>query len=271
MMRTRAGARGQGQTQGVFRFMDLPPELRVRIYEELLCGKTIHIGLLRRLGVPDPRLFRKCQSSPTVDQWAERIHAADSKEKVRPSEIYYRHLDCDQAAFDAGGLNILSVCRQTYNEASLLHLKGSTFVCDNMESITKLFVALSPTQAAAIARLKLVQRNSQRSWTSELPAALAKVLKGLKHLEVYAELVPLDYDFYGTGTINLRETSCQDDMFKALRGFQAVPLRSVQVTIVNGVLRHPVSTLVLKAWEARVKTMVMPGVGGETDGMSVVA
>jgi len=43
MVRTRAQSPGASRTREVFRSLDLPPELRVRIYEHLLGGQSIHV------------------------------------------------------------------------------------------------------------------------------------------------------------------------------------------------------------------------------------
>ena len=83
--------------------------------------------------------------------------------------------------------------------------------------------------------MKLVQRNTQDFWRSDSKPTITLALNGLKHLEIYAEIVTSDYLAHNdtdelSGVATLRG---QDEKFQALQKFRRLPLCSVDVILCN--------------------------------------
>lgn len=163
----------------------LPPEIRCRIYEHLFSVTDIHIASdlprskHRAIKLPYRLLVCHCsqgyEGRPTVSLVPESsknepsypdLHCACLSSKSR--EPICNHLRLD----------LLRVCRQIYHEAALKPFSQNTFVQEPDRAILEFLKVLVPTQARAIARLRIVGNDCPKQ------EAFKRGLKGLDHLEI---------------------------------------------------------------------------------------
>ena len=124
----------------MFHFMDLPPELRVRFYELVLPGNTIHAGL------SSDRFSTVCRAPLEDSAWAAYYLGRQPLPEGYDG-ICERHLGCVRVPFRGQEFAVLSVCRQIYNEADLIYIHNSIIVCDNLHNIYELSHALDKSHS----------------------------------------------------------------------------------------------------------------------------
>ncbi|TKA26682.1 hypothetical protein B0A50_04790 [Salinomyces thailandicus] len=177
------------------RLLDLPPELRLNIYDLVLGGRTIHVGDSSNSN--DTKHVHLCQAS-TADA---QIRSEDVK-NVQDLFVY-RHLQCasssksDNNPFGRQGLSLLSVCRQIYNEAASIPFSTNTFTFSTPAQISQFTESLTPEQKHQLSNITLYSTGGARNWSKPLsnspfPHTQILLLPGLKHLTLYLELCPLD-------------------------------------------------------------------------------
>ncbi|KAI7473502.1 hypothetical protein KC351_g11085 [Hortaea werneckii] len=180
------------QTPAGFRFLDLPTELRLNIYDLALGGRTLHVG--DPCSADGSQRVRPCKASKQDNE----VRSQDIKDLH--DLFVYRHLKCktsedDNGAFGRHGLALLSVCRQIYNEAASIPFSGNTFTFSSPTQMRRLVASLTQDQQHAISNVTLLSTGGARNWakdpqTKESPPH--GLFPGLKNLSLYLELCPLD-------------------------------------------------------------------------------
>ncbi|KAI7499415.1 hypothetical protein KC367_g4527 [Hortaea werneckii] len=186
-----AQSRSQQAPAG-FRFLDLPTELRLNIYDLALGGRTLHVG--DPCSADGSQRIRPCKALKQDDE----VRSRDIKDL--PDLFVYRHLKCktseyDNGAFGRHGLALLSVCRQIYNEAASIPFSENTFTFSSPTQMQRLVASLTQDQQRAISNVTLLSTGGARNWvkdpeTKEPPPT--GLFPGLKNLALYLELCPLD-------------------------------------------------------------------------------
>lgn len=225
MVQTRAGAQGRGCTKGTFRFFDLPPELRIYIYELVLFGRDIHV---KHWGRP---LLVGCRALKTNEECAADQEAETQDPEPKCRAFDQRHFWCNGAPFAPNELSVLMVCKQIHKEAHLVHIQNSTFTLQSPNRIRDLCQALTPEQQQAVTTVKIIQVHGRRTWQDQQSPSLVAPFRGLKCLKIYVEIYY--QDLAPEYPLNLAETANQDLIFRALDIFRALPLRVVEVSIRN--------------------------------------
>jgi len=189
-------AQSQPSTQQApagFRFLDLPTELRLNIYDLALGGRTLHVG--DPCSADGSQRIRPCRASKHDDE----VRSQDIKDLH--DLFVYRHLKCktsedDNGAFGHHGLALLSVCRQIYNEAASIPFSENTFTFSSPAQIQRLVASLTQLQQEAISNVTLLSTGGARNWVKDAetkePTPNGLAFPGLKNLSLYLELCPLD-------------------------------------------------------------------------------
>ncbi|KAI7204642.1 hypothetical protein KC343_g5958 [Hortaea werneckii] len=180
------------QAPAGFRFLDLPTELRLNIYDLALGGRTLHVG--DPCSADGSQRIRPCKALKHDDA----VRSQDVKDLH--DLFVYRHLKCktsedDNGAFGRHGLALLSVCRQIYNEAASIPFSENTFTFSSPTQMQRLVASLTQEQQHAISNVTLLSTGGARNWvkdpeTKDQPPR--GLFPGLKNLALYLELCPLD-------------------------------------------------------------------------------
>ncbi|KAI6868068.1 hypothetical protein KC343_g5993 [Hortaea werneckii] len=181
------------QAPAGFRFLDLPPELRLNIYDLALGGRTLHVG--DPCSADGSQRIRPCKALKHDDA----VRSQDVKDLH--DLFVYRHLKCkasedDNGAFGHHGLALLSVCRQIYNEAASIPFSENTFSFSSPTQMQRLVASLTQEQQNAISNVTLLSTGGARDWVKDPetkePPPNGLMFPGLKNLALYLELCPLD-------------------------------------------------------------------------------
>lgn len=172
-------------------FLDLPTELRLRIYELLLGGRTIHVGDPLYPASRDQDGIFLCQSSsPDMSLRASDIESIQ--------ELFtHRHMGCSRSrGFRSEDFNVLSVCQQVNREAAPVVFDANTFAFSAPRLIHWFQSLLTPRQLENVRRILLYQTNCRPYWREEInlftSGSLRGVFPGLTHLSLYFETCPAD-------------------------------------------------------------------------------
>ena len=186
-------------------FLRLPPELRLRIYELVLGGQTLHIveNFARR---PRERLVLLpylCKEPASEENIQIAFDSPDAawNTPAAPS----RHERCYSGWQTPGGLesSLLKTCRQIYNEANIVRYSSNTFSFHaDFPECLKLFYRQVPARYRnAIRRLHLsinirhgARLPEARRW-ADIFRSLSHHWKGIQRLYLTINLVPFCLDF----------------------------------------------------------------------------
>ena len=233
-----------------FRFLDLPPELRLNIYDLVLGGRTIHVG--------DP-------SNPAETKRIHACKAATRDSEIRSEDVkdtqdlfVYRHLNCtsanqdDHGPFGSNGLALLSACKQIYRETADIPFSANTFTFCAPKQISRLAGSLTSRQQQAISHAQLYSTGGAKKWQAKpesKEATFQCMLPGLKHLHLYLELCPQDLggglrrrgsvppsyagDLGNTAQQDLHNAANLDSVFAGLQTAEGSGLWGVDVNVVD--------------------------------------
>ena len=190
-------------------FFRLPPELRLRIYELVLGGQTLHIIMKsqyregRHRRVPSHHLCSERESEENAQTAFDSSDAAWNA----PATLH-RHVRCYNG-FQGDVMlekSLLQSCRQIYNEANIVRYYSNTFSFLILyPHCLKLFYQQTPARYRnAIRRLHLdidichgARDSESREW-ADVFRILAHQSKGIQRLYLSINLTPcfLDYQLF---------------------------------------------------------------------------
>ena len=186
-MHTRA-ATAREAAKGVFPFLELPPEIRISIYEFALGGNTI---------------YYTTELSSDFFDYAGHVHRskalggevkAPEDTMDREDDSPRRHYRC--AHYKRQHLSVISLCKQTHKEAALFPFITNTFVFDTPKHLDRFSKSLRAIQRKSVRAAVLHEAGGQRLWSPWNPdpkaAMLSSLLPGLQSLTLFWEVVPRD-------------------------------------------------------------------------------
>ncbi|KAK4556803.1 hypothetical protein LTR86_006374 [Recurvomyces mirabilis] len=232
MKATKANQEISDKTNNRSRLMQLPPEIRNRIWKFALAGNLIHIMGVRLNGrfstsrvrhavcnIPHPALHSgsedgristayivehiTCQTS-MLEQKVTSINAPRGKKgRESPNE---RRLN----------LGLLQTCRQIHTEASLIPYSDNTFVFahNNPLVLLECFVlCLALEQARAIRSLSFICAGSHgNKITKSTRRCLTNNVKDLQHLDLIFEFLDDEFDriSFNPRSVDLQAAGLED-------------------------------------------------------------
>ena len=171
------------------RFLQLPPEIRNRIYRFALGGQVIHVN--DSYGSHNGKLNVKVCKSPEDVETTGKEYASDDSmtafhKQHRACTWKSTHSDPDRGL----SLQLLRVSRLIYNEAVLVVFASNTwYINANRGALQEFMAKLMPCQKRAIQRLELY---CPLDWSYDiLPKAglgIGRSLVGLRRLRVQVVL-----------------------------------------------------------------------------------
>jgi len=161
-------------------FLDLPPELRNRIYELVLGGNLIHIRI-----IAGAKSFQVtvCDGDPEVTQdvVASSAHCRIIRTPCRSEPLVQRHLACWSRSKIGLSPAVLQIRRQTYSEAALITFTSNAFSFAQRPAFKAFLAILSRVQLRAITSLQF-ERSGYDTGTMRTSRAL--YLSGIRHLKI---------------------------------------------------------------------------------------
>lgn len=126
----------------------LPPEIRNRIWQLVMCNKAVHITDHRyMIGRFQCAVCQQCLSPEE--------EAQDRKQKNGKEQRNYQdaHESCAQALH----LSALRACRQIHQEAALLPFQENIFIFLSLDVLVRLLNVLNPEQSRAVKSVGLLE------------------------------------------------------------------------------------------------------------------
>ncbi|KAK5161149.1 hypothetical protein LTS14_000945 [Recurvomyces mirabilis] len=235
--------------------LQLPPEIRNRIWRFALAGNLIHIMGISSNGLPFASRVRDaiCEIAHSVeeaypDSGDQRIPPAyNSEHEPCQASMLEQKVTCVDILRSQKGkeklgsterrlnLSLLQTCRQVHIEASLIPYSDNTFVLahGNPLMVLKCFIlGLALEQARPIRSLSFVCSASHgNKLTKSTQRCLANNLKGLQHLDIMFEFLVDRYR-----SLSLTEPLCYvpaaglDNLRDTIGGVVTVRARNVWVS-----------------------------------------
>ncbi|KAK3648713.1 hypothetical protein LTR56_000986 [Elasticomyces elasticus] len=154
--------------------LNLPPEVRTRIWCCVLGGHTIHVDNREprhgfaghSLAVHDGQSAggqhaatkvrnRMCQTRE--DSTASGNEVSEAAETIVKEDYHTKHSKCWNTPKNRLGLRLLRVCRQVHQEAALLPYQENNFVMERgFLTLSRFLMALMPVQSQALHSLEIV-------------------------------------------------------------------------------------------------------------------
>ncbi|TKA66543.1 hypothetical protein B0A55_08496 [Friedmanniomyces simplex] len=247
-------ARNQHQ-RSTFPFFELPPELRLNIYEFLLGGNTIHVGFPYGGMInhyehqnPDAKRLRigVCQASVS-DLKSAALHRQvleGSKDEKLSTEVanasedktfILRHKKCHPSSanirYNNQNLNLLLACKTINHEAAATPFTSNTFTFSTPAVLEKFLRKLGSKQGKALSNVMLYSTNRRRTWTKDVPAPTVEPLPRACRLTVFIELCVADLE-------DLQDAAGLRRLVGGLVAITSSNPRSIDVCVVNGVRRN---------------------------------
>ncbi|TKA62836.1 hypothetical protein B0A55_09162 [Friedmanniomyces simplex] len=245
--------RAQNQHQrSTFPFFELPPELRLNIYEFLLGGNTIHVGF-PYCGMinyyehqnPDAKRLRigVCQASVSDLKFAalhRQVLEGSNDEKMstevanapEDKTFILRHKKCHPSSanlrYHNQNLNLLLACKTIHYEAAATPFTSNTFTFSTPAVLEKLLRKLGSKQREALSNVLLYSTNRRRTWTEDVPATTVELLPHACRLTVFIELCGADLE-------DLQNAAGWRRLVGGLVAITSSNPRSIDVCVVDGV------------------------------------
>lgn len=252
-----------------FPFLRLPSELRIKIYNQILGGRIIHIGGTAHQPYTDSHISNgRCCScvSRLDDQSCFAKYTGAGKAlvgKVPADRFSARHRDCFRYPVSHTlNLGFLSVCKQIHAEAASIVFEENIFTLVRPTALPLFLDRLAPSQSRNLRQLRIYSAESRVKWLGNLlrDTNLADYLHGFQRLEVYVELKPFDVETHG-----MRIVEEQRWRLAGAEVFKLASLREVQLMIVTpewtdvekGELSEA-TTNALQQWEMELRYSLMP-------------
>ncbi|KAK5711999.1 hypothetical protein LTR17_018138 [Elasticomyces elasticus] len=149
--------------------LNIPPEVRTRIWCYVLGGHTIHVDNCEpRHGFAGHSLAvhngqsaatkvhnRMCQ--PREDSIASGNEVSEAAATIVKEDYHSKHSKCWNTSKNRLGLRLLRVCRQVHQEAALLPYQENNFVMERgFLTLSRFLMALMPVQSQALHSLEIV-------------------------------------------------------------------------------------------------------------------
>ena len=248
----------------IFNFLELPSELRAEIYRLVLGGRTIHIDYP---GCKDAQHFIDGQSficSAAISD-AESFAQHGWEPKAPPMKLYFaiRHNKCTGSVAAALPLWIMGLCKQVYNEASLVPFQENCFTFSAPQSIEAFLRHLNPLQQKALSHVGVIQTSTWTMWDAPKlsePLKLPPYLN-IKRLTIFIELCPANLSPKNERVMTSVEV--QDRLVSRMSVLWSAKLEKVEVLINNTGITPPsdvscLSAQDIEAWTERIKKNLLP-------------
>ncbi|TKA26681.1 hypothetical protein B0A50_04789 [Salinomyces thailandicus] len=254
-------------------FLDLPAELRLRIYELHLGGRTLHIGDPLYPASEDEDRVLACQvNTPDMDLQSRSIESINDL-------FTHRHMTCSKvSAFSRDDFSLLLVCRHIHHEAASVPFSANTFAFSAPRLILKLQSRLTAAQMDSISHVLLYQSNYRKYWRGEgpsyIPDALTGALPGLTHLSLYFETCPADlgasnshYSSASNTQIGINDPAELANVFHVTSELKGPKLMDVQINVVDttrleeyrkgGSICVPLDEDAIEVWKSQAKRRLL--------------
>ena len=202
--------------------LELPAEIRNRIYDFVLGGQLIHIR--RR-----DQDWSRSNSFSCNAHVSEEEACRDFQTKEDSRTFRKRHEQCSLA--DRFNLSMLRCCRQVYEEARLLHFTHNIFSFADQESFVHFVNKLFRDQRTALNSLQFVIPLAMNMFDHFFGVNIQR-LTGVRTLYL---LMELGYDGLGTGFYRIAKEEVNCDMWELFTRYaRHLPLRHVYVEVNGG-------------------------------------
>jgi len=191
----------------MFPFFKLPGELRIKIYKFVLGGHLLHVYRDTQPGRHEPTVFR-----------------CSEHRDICGLEVHTNFYLCRRWA---GKLDVavLRVCRQIYQEASVIPLTTNTFKFNDSEALMHFFTSMPMGQINLIRSLQLeptlLYRGDVNAWARS--RFVADAFLGLKELIIHAHLKAAE--------LGRTEKPWSSRWTEAFWSFNRLDLERVKVTV----------------------------------------
>lgn len=249
----------------IFPFLELPTELRAEIYTLLLGDRTIHIDYP---GCKCAQRFIDGQSylcSATISD-AEAFAQHGWRPDSVPLKLFFaiRHSKCTTSVAAALPLWMIGLCKQVYNEASLVPFQENCFTFAAPQSIGQFLQRLNALQQKALTHVGVFQTNAGTMWDAP---SLTEPLKlppylNIKRLTIFIELCPANLN-QKDGALAITNVAVQDRLVSRMSMLWSPKLEKVEVLINNTGIKSDNSYRCLSvdevmAWTARIRQSLLP-------------
>ncbi|KAK4556800.1 hypothetical protein LTR86_006371 [Recurvomyces mirabilis] len=241
------------------RLLDLPPELRTRVWSFVLCGHTIHVPgyqngprhQICKCDTPDSELLKRLRAPREPmhekDLYPERDLYAEGHAGCTPES--HLHHDSQRLLPTA----ILQVCRQIHEEAALLPFRGNIFAAASLTSLATFAQHLLMEQARAIIEIVVYTHDTPDPSTKTMAKTLITRLRGVERLTVFKP-APFRYAYsHSRGADMIKE---QQHLSNCLKSIQIADVAVVAYDVdyrEHGVGEWGLSMVELREWEAGVE------------------
>ncbi|KAK3678722.1 hypothetical protein LTR78_001175 [Recurvomyces mirabilis] len=238
------------------RLLDLPPELRTRVWSFVLCGHTIHLP-----GYQNGPRHQICKCDTPDSELLERLRAQIHVKDLYPERDLYAkcHADCTPgrgAHYDSGrrlSTAILQVCRQIHEEAALLPFHGNIFAAASLTSLASFAQHLLMEQARAIVEIVIYTHETYDPNTKTMAKTLVTRLRGVEKLTIFK---PARDAYRYSSLSGVDMVMERQHLANCLKEIQIADVKIVAYDVDyrrRGVRDWGMSMLELREWEAGVE------------------
>ncbi|EMC92025.1 hypothetical protein BAUCODRAFT_274249 [Baudoinia panamericana UAMH 10762] len=275
--------------------LDLPPELRNKIYGLVFGKRTIHVGR-PSLGskLDSHRQVGECLAEISDKDHRRSMHhravAADSKAAIQRQKVLKafgvplnkksddvfgyggfesRHKYCQFGGYShVKELNLLRTCKQIHDEAAGIPFASNEFTFQNAATFASFVASIAPHQHAAIRNVTLyaLGYERERTWAGTGLTRSLTSLTGLRRVVLTVAVRRCDL----MSGRNIKSRQTRQRLFAGLEMLKDVNMCEIEVLIINseGMGRAVMSAVArdesvpscadLVKWEEEIKATLLP-------------